>query len=81
MIDYTMYAENEDFMEILNYLRGDCIASECEVIDALDMDADIVEEHYKLAQAVVAEEIENGIIGDPEGAAIAELAMNFFSFM
>ena len=33
MIDYTMYAENEDFMEILNYLRGDCIASECEVIN------------------------------------------------
>ncbi len=59
MIDYKEYENNDDFMAILDYLRYESLADEWEVSETLDIDLETVNKHYRLAQAVVAEEIEN----------------------
>ncbi len=60
MVDYKKYENDEDFMAILDYLRCYSLANEWEVSETLDIDLEIVNKNYKLAQGVVAEEIANG---------------------
>ncbi len=76
MIDYEKYMKNEDFMESLNYLRGNCLLDEDQMIDELDIDPEFISEHFNLIQAIVAEEIEVGEINDANGSDIAEGYMN-----
>lgn len=59
MLDYKKYEDNDDFMAILDYLRGYSLADEWEVSEMLDIELETVNKHYK-AQAVVAEEISKG---------------------
>ena len=61
MIDYERYIENEDFMESLNYLRGNCLLDEDQMIDELDIDPKFIREHFNLIQAIVSEEIEANV--------------------
>lgn len=77
MIDYTEFEENEDFMDVLEYLRFNCLASEWEVADGLDMDMDIVDEHFKLAQAIVSEEIMEGEVASYD----ADIALGFMDYL
>ncbi len=60
MVDYKKYENDEDFMDILNYLRCESLADKWEVAETLDIDLETVNKHFRLAQAVVAEEIANG---------------------
>ena len=76
MIDYEKYMENEDFMEMLDYLRGNCLLDEDQMIDELDIDPKFISEHFNLIQAIVAEEIQAGEINDANGSDIAEGYVN-----
>ncbi len=74
MIDYQKYME--DFMESLNYLRGNCLLDEDQMIDELDIDPEFISEHFNLIQAIVSEEIEAGELNDAIGSDIAEGYVN-----
>ena len=76
MIDYEKYMENEDFMESLNYLRGNCLLDEDQMIDELDIDPEFIREHFNLIQAIVSEEIQAGELNDAYGSDIAEGYVN-----
>ena len=76
MIDYQKYMENEDFMEMLNYLRGNCLLDEDQMIDELDIDSEFIREHFNLIQAIVSEEIEASELNDAYGSDIAEGYVN-----
>lgn len=69
--DYAEYLENETFMDILDYIRGNCIATEDEVADGLDIPKSEVMPYYRIAQAMVSEELDRGISHDPEGESVA----------
>lgn len=71
MSDYEKYKDDEDFVEILEYLRENVLASEDEVVDGTDLGWEIIDKYYSIAQAIVAEEIEEGQITDSEGVEIA----------
>jgi hypothetical protein len=79
MIDYNEHRDDEDFMTILDHLRHHCLDGECEVIDATDIGADTVYKHFRLAQAIVAEEIAAGVEYDPKGAAHARGFMAYLT--
>jgi len=70
MIDYQDYRQDGDFMTILNYIRYNCLAAEDEVADGTSLDLALVRKHYRLAQAIVAEELDHGIEYDPWGASM-----------
>ena len=72
MINYDHLRDNDDFMRVLSAIRENCIATEYEIAEIADMDFDVVGEHYRLAQAIVAEEIDHGIVHDPYGASAAQ---------
>lgn len=72
MINYDHLRDNDDFMRVLSVIRENCIATEYEIAEIADMDFDVVGEHYRLAQAIVAEEIDHGIVQDPYGASVAQ---------
>jgi hypothetical protein len=72
MINYDKFRDDEDFMEILDFLRERCTACEDEVADATDIDFKVVKKHFNLAQAIVAEEIDHGEINDPEGWEVVQ---------
>ncbi len=59
MIDYKKF-ENDDFMAILDYLRYESLVDEYQVSETLDIDLETVNKYFRLAQSIVAEEIENG---------------------
>lgn len=60
MIDYKKFENDDDFMSILDYLRYESLADEYQVSETLDIDLETANKHFRLAQAVVAEEIANG---------------------
>lgn len=72
MINYDDLRDNDDFMRVLSAIRENCIATEYEIAEIADMDFDVVCEHHRLAQAIVAEEIDHGIVHDPYGASVAQ---------
>lgn len=72
MINDDHLRDNDDFMRVLSVVRDNCIATEYEIAEIEDMDFDVVGEHYRLAQAIVAEEIDHGIVHDPYGASVAQ---------
>ncbi len=76
-INYKEYAENEDFMEMLNYLRENCLLDVDQMIDELDdIDPEFIREHFDLIQDIIAEEISEGEVNDAYGADIAEGYIN-----
>ncbi|VEI13149.1 hypothetical protein [Trueperella bialowiezensis] len=77
MINYDEHKNNPDFMRILDEIRHNCLYVPEEVANATGLDVDVVNRHYSLAQAIVSEEIDNGIIYDPWGAAIAQGFMDY----
>ncbi len=79
MIDYKKYENDETFNEILDFLRENCLASEDEVADATDIDWKDIDRFYRLAQAIVAEELEQGEIIDEEGYEIATGFMDYLA--
>ena len=79
MIDYKKYENDETFNEILDFLRENCLASENEVADATDIDWKDIDQFYRLAQAIVAEELEQGEIIDEEGYEIATGFMDYLA--
>ena len=79
MIDYKKYENDETFNEILDFLRENCLASEDEVADATDIDWKDIDQFYRLAQAIVAEELEQGEIIDQEGYEIATGFMDYLA--
>ncbi|VEI13855.1 hypothetical protein [Trueperella bialowiezensis] len=79
MINYDQYKNDADFMTILNELRSNCLSSADEIVDRTDLDWDVVDQHFDLAQAIVAEELEHGIVFDPYGASIVEELKVYFS--
>lgn len=76
-INYKEYAENEDFMEMLDYLRENYLLDVDQMIDELDdTDPEFIREHFDLIQDIVAEEISEGEVNDAYGADIAEGYIN-----
>lgn len=72
MINYDHLRDNDDFMRVLSAIREHCLAGEEEIAEREDMDYGVVREHYHMAQAIVAEEIDHGIVHDPYGASVAQ---------
>lgn len=77
MVDYKKFESDENFMAILNYLRSESLADEWEVSEILDIDLEIVNKHYRLAQSVVAEEIMNGETTNYD----ADIALEFMEYL
>ena len=74
---YNEHRSDAEFMTILNFIRRNCLASEDEVVDGTNLEREVVSKHHRFAQAMVAEEIGEGKILDPEGAAVAEGFMEY----
>lgn len=77
MLDYKKHEDNDDFMAILDYLRGYSLADEWEVSEMLDIDLETVNKHYSLVQAVVTEEIANGETTNYD----ADVALGFIDYL
>ena len=76
MIDYSDYEENEEFMEMLDYLRGNCLLDKDQLADETDIDREFIEEHLGFIQSIVSEEIRGGEINDAYGLDVAEGYVN-----
>ena len=76
MIDYSDYEENEEFMEMLDYLRGNCLLDKDQLIDETDFEIDLIEKYFNLIQSIVSEEIRLGEINDADGAEVAKGYVN-----
>lgn len=76
MIDYSNYEENEEFMEMLDYLRGNCLLDKEQLADETDIDREFIEEYFDFIQSIVSEEIREGEINDAYGSDVAEGYLN-----
>ena len=76
MIDYSDYEENEEFMEMLDYLRGNCLLDKDQLADETDIDRAFIEEYFDFIQTIVSEEIREGEINDAYGSDVAEGYIN-----
>lgn len=76
MIDYSNYEENEEFMEMLDYLRGNCLLDKDQLADETDIDREFIEEYFDFIQSIVSEEIREGEINDAYGSDVAEGYLN-----
>lgn len=77
MVDYKKYENDDNFMAILNYLRCESLADEWEVSETLDINMEVVNNYFRLAQAVVAEEIMNGETTNYD----ADIALGFMDYI
>lgn len=64
------YKETEEYQEILDYFRCNCLSTPDEIADGLDCRISLVELYYKEMQTMIAEEIARGEIYDPWGYEI-----------
>lgn len=76
MIDYSNYEENEEFMEMLDYLRGNWLLDKEQLADETDIDREFIEEYFDFIQSIVSEEIREGEINDAYGSDVAEGYLN-----
>ncbi len=77
MINYKKYENDDDFMSILDYLRCYSLAEPENIADELDIDIEIVNKYFNLAQAVVAEEIANGETTNDD----SDVALGFMDYL
>lgn len=78
MIDYSKYEDNEDFMEMLDYVRGNCLIDKDQLAEETDLDRELIDEHFDFIQAIVSEEIREGELHDADGSDVAEGYVNSF---
>lgn len=72
MIDYSMYENDEDFMDMLDYVRANCLIDKDQLSNETDFDTELIEKHFDFIQAIVSEEIEEGELHDAFGSDIAK---------
>ncbi len=77
MIDYKKFENDDNFIAILDYLRYESLTNEWEVSETLDIDLETVNKYFRLAQAVVAEEITNGKATNYD----ADIALGFMDYL
>ena len=72
------YRDTEEYQDILEYLRCNCVSTKDEVCDDLDFRYSLVDLYFDEIQAIVAEEIAQGKICDPWGY---ELMCGFMDYL
>ena len=76
MIDYSAYKDDEDFMQLLEYVRENVLVCVDEIADGTDFDREFIEKHFRLIQAIVSEELMAGNIKDEYGAEVVNGFIN-----